>query len=228
LTVQSFLEVVLLARFPDVSFYSEEIAQSLNAKYFAAGAPLEVQVDPIDGTRPYIDNREHYQIIIAIHDREHLVGALCHMPRRARTYMAVRGQGAYVLAGQGGAELPVWQRLVLRSSDGPVLLFNNPELVRKLEPHFDTKDIVTHYASHPGRYHYTDLLEDRAIANVHVPCQAIDGGAMALIAEEAGGVATDFSGRLIGSYRESQKRIVPELVVAATPEIHERLLRVLR
>lgn len=227
LTIQSFLEVALLRRYPHLSFFSEEQEHSLNAKYFVPDAELEVLLDPVDGTRSYIDNREHYQIIVTIHDRSEIVGALCYMPRRQRCYYASKGQGAFVLSQQEFEQGASGRRLTLAQREGPVLLFNAPDLQAKLSPYMSIKDLITTYSSEPGRYNSTDLIEGLALATLHRPCQAIDAGAIGFIADEAGAIVTDFKGQAPGSYRGSAKRMVPNVVVAATPEIHTLIIKIL-
>lgn len=228
LTIQSYLEVVMLARFPELSFFSEEHEQSLNVKYFRADAPLEVLLDPIDGTRCYLDNRQHYQIIVAIHDRAQLVGALLFQPRLDRCYIAVEGEGAYVLTHSEAALGARGSRLSLSATSGPVLMFNQAELYAKLAPHVDARDIIVEYAKNPGLYNSTDILEGRALACIHAPCQAIDGGAIAFIAKEAGATVTDFSGREMGNFRLSPKRIVPNILVSTCPHTYQKILKAIQ
>ena len=228
LTIQSYLEVVMLARFPELSFFSEEHEQSLNVKYFRSDAPLEVLLDPIDGTRCYLDNRQHYQIIVAIHDNSQLVGALLFQPRLDRCYIAVKGEGAYVLTHSEASLGARGARLSLNATSGPVLMFNQPELYAKLAPHVDARDIIVEYAKNPGHYNSTDILEGRALACIHSPCQAIDGGAIAFIAKEAGATVSDFSGKEMGNFRESPKRIVPNVLVSACPQAHQKILSALQ
>ncbi len=228
LTIQSYLEVIMLARFPELSFFSEEHEQSLNVKYFRPNASLEVLLDPIDGTRCYLDNREHYQIIVAIHDHTELVGALLFQPRLDRCYTAVRGEGAYVLNHTEVSRAARGARLSLSATSGPVLMFNQPELLATLSPHFDARDIIVEYAKNPGRYNSTDILEGGALACIHSPCQAIDGGAIAFIAREAGAVVTDFAGNDMGNFRDSAKRIVPDILVSTCPKAHQKILSTLR
>lgn len=228
ITIQAFLEVALLARYPEVSFFSEEQDQSLNAKYFPSGAELEVLVDPVDGTRAYIDNRPHYQVIVSLHDRHSLVGALCYMPRHKRAYMAVKGEGAVVFSendiATGGRGTP----LRLSHASGPVMVFNRPDLVAIFEPHCAVVDLLSEYARGEDGLLPTDVLTGRALAHVVAPCQAIDGGALALIAEEAGAIVTDLEGMPVGSFRDNPKRVLPYLVVAATPEASAQVLGILK
>jgi len=224
LTIQSYLEVVLLAQFPFVSFFSEEQDQSLNRKYFAPQYDLEVLLDPIDGTRAYIDNREFYQIIVTIHDACQIVGSICYMPRRGRCYIATRGEGAYLLSRDDMESRRPGRRFTLTHTEGPALVFNAPEIEEKVSRVMEVKDLLTSYQQEQGRFYSTDLLEGRAGATLHAPVQAIDGGSIALIAEEAGALVSDFEGRRLESFRDSPKRIQPNAIVAVNADVQRRIL----
>lgn len=226
-TIQAYIEVALLARFPHVSFFSEEQDQSLNRKYFADDYELEVLLDPIDGTRSYVDSREQYQVIVTIHDRTQIVGAICHMPRRGHCYTAVRGGGAFILTEEEVRRAAQGRRHTVAGAPGPVLVFNRPDLVEKLSPHVEVVDLLTSYVETPGEHNMTDLIEGRASATLHAPCQGIDGGALALIASEAGAVVSDFSGKPLASFRTCPKRTVPDSLVATSAELHSRIVAAL-
>jgi myo-inositol-1(or 4)-monophosphatase len=228
LTIQSFIEVVLLAKFPKVSFFSEEEASSLNKKYFPKDAELEVLLDPVDGTRSYIDNRSAYQIIVTIHDRKTICGALAYMPRHKEAFVAVRGEGAFLLSSADVERGARGTRLSLTHASGPILVFNRPDLVQRLSPHIDIRDLTAEYDRGPDRFISTDLLRGRVAGNIVSPSQAIDGGAFAFIAEEAGAVISDQFGNPVGSYRESTKRVLPCVIAAANKEWHEKLVRLMQ
>jgi myo-inositol-1(or 4)-monophosphatase len=231
LSIQSYLEVALLARYPEVGFFSEEHSQSLNLKYFSnnpqSPVELEVQLDPIDGTRAYIAQRTHYQIIVTIHDARRIVAAMCYMPRLDRCYMAVRGEGAFVQTHDQYNRRVAGTRLDVSKSQGPVLLFNRPDLVKKLQTELDVKDILEEFNPHGtiATFHSTDLLEHRAAAVIHAPAQAIDGGALAFIAEEAGAIVSDWSGADLGSFRETPDRTLPCVIAAANRTIHSAIVK---
>lgn len=224
LTIQAYLEVALLARFPEINYYSEEQASSLNKQYFLGTSELEVLLDPVDGTRPYIDGREYYQVIVTIHDAKEIVGAIAYLPRRDFAFVATRGDGAYkvtteeMLQGKPGVKLDVTKAC------GPLQTFNAKELVARLRPSFEIIDHVQAYVENPGTYYSTDLLEGKASGVVHRSCQAIDGGALGFIATEAGAVMTDFHGKPLRSFREFENRTIPEVVVAANREVHQAIL----
>ena len=228
LSIQAFLEVVLLARFPELHYFSEEQDKSLNKKYFKGSSSIEVLLDPIDGTRPYIDGREFYQIIVTIHDEAEIVGAISYMPRRNRCYVASKGHGAFILTRDDITHGRQGSRCDVTKGMGPVLVFNAPRLVAKLSGSFSVKDIVTAYVEEPGRYYSTDLLEGTASAVVHETCQAIDGGALAFISCEAGAIVTDFHGKPMSSFRALESRVIREIVVSVSSEVHARVLAALR
>jgi myo-inositol-1(or 4)-monophosphatase len=228
LSIQSYLEVVLLARFPALSYFSEEQEQSLNKKYFIGSSHLEILIDPIDGTRPYIDNSEFYQIIITLHDEHEIVGSICYMPRRDTCFVATKGEGAYRLTREDIRTVRPGARWNVTNGKGPVLLFNSPELVERLSPTMVVKDIATAYLSEPGIYHSTDILEGKASAVAHRSCQAIDGGALAFIAAESGALVTDFAGNPVPGYRTYPTRVQPNVIVAVNRDVHDQLLHALR
>jgi fructose-1,6-bisphosphatase/inositol monophosphatase family enzyme len=210
-----------------VSFFSEEGEHSLNAKYFPHDSELEILLDPIDGTRSYIDNRDHFQIIVTIHDRTEIVGVLCYMPRRDRCYVAVKGEGAFVLSTREMAQGAPGTKVVVKPNDGPILLFNSPAVEAMLTPHFVVRDLAFCYRDGSSEHDSTDLLDSKASAIVLSSCQAIDGGALAFVAAEAGAVVSHFSGEPMGSFRASPKRVLSNVIVAADLELSRKLRGVL-
>lgn len=71
LSIQSFIEVALLAKYPSLRFYGEEHAASMNTKYlhgieFGGEDELLALLDPIDGTRLYLDQRDDYMILFGL------------------------------------------------------------------------------------------------------------------------------------------------------------------
>jgi fructose-1,6-bisphosphatase/inositol monophosphatase family enzyme len=106
-----------------------------------------------------------------------------------------------------------------------VLVFNRPDLLSKLQPHFDARDLVQEYERGSIGSCSTDLLTGKASAVVSAPAQAIDNGALAFIVEEAGGVVSDERGMKVSSYRASPRRILPCVVASADQALHEQVLR---
>jgi len=232
ISIQGYLEVALLAKYPEVSFFSEEQSKSLNAKYFPKDSELEVLLDPIDGTRAYISQREHYQIIVTLHDHKQIVGAMCYMPRLGRCYVASRGRGAFIRTHQQCRAGEIGERLNVTQSVGPVLVFNRPDLVERLGTALEVRDLVKEFEAYrhgqTTDIHYsTDLLGQRASSVISAPAQAIDGGALAFIALEAGAIVSDEQGRELSSFRSSPDRTLPCVVASANATVHAQVLRLL-
>jgi fructose-1,6-bisphosphatase/inositol monophosphatase family enzyme len=167
-------------------------------------------------------------VIVTIHNRQSIVGALAYLPRQDICYIAVDGEGAFVLNSQEMATRESGKPFKFSHTDGPVLLFNRSDLLAKLKPHMDARDLVIEYDDGARGYTSLDLLKGKAIATVMAPCQAIDGGALGFIAQQAGATVTDLKGNQVGSYRSSEKRVVPWVVAAATKERHQQILSILK
>lgn len=227
LSIQGYLEVALLGRYPQASFFSEEQNQSLNAKYFPSGAELEVLLDPVDGTRAYIAGRKNYQIIVSIHDHKRIVGALCYMPRLDRCYLAIRGVGAFIRTHEECRLGAQGVRLDVTQSSGPVLVFNRPDILSCLQGVLEVKDLAQEFEvdNEELASHSTNLLTGRASSIICAPVQAIDGGALAFIAQEAGAIVTDLHGAELASFRGSPGRTLPILVASARRDVHDSVLR---
>ncbi len=101
LSVQTFIEVTLLAKFPSVRFYGEEYESSYNTKYFRAidlGSQDDylVTLDPIDGTRYYMDGHPNYLVILTVINADGFEAAIALSPANDRYYYSLRGQGTFV------------------------------------------------------------------------------------------------------------------------------------
>lgn len=227
LSVQAFLEVALLSRFPDVAFFSEEYADSFNAKYFPAQAAVEVLVDPIDGTRAYLDGADSYQIIVSIREYGKMTAALCHMPRRELCYAGVRGKkstvGSIAEMQQGSVGD---QPIRLSAATRRVIIFNAPEVKQALARNFEVIDIYEEYVHKRLHHGFTELLSGQAAACIHPRPQVIDAGAIAFIAEQAGATLTGFRGEPLEFDHPPDVR-GPGLVVSASQHIHDELLQAL-
>ena len=86
LTIQTTIELALLARFPEVRFFGEEYQTSYNTKYFRgidlAEGELLVTLDPIDGTRAYLDKLDTFAIILTIIKGDHYEAVLIIKPKQ--------------------------------------------------------------------------------------------------------------------------------------------------
>lgn len=221
-SVQAFVEVATLARFPSAGFYGEEQAESRNARYFAPDAATMVWLDPINGTFLYKNQRPGWDIILSISHRGRLVAAISYMPVRGRFYLAVRGGGAYT-GGREARRLSDLAPLATSAASRLCLTYQAPAALAALRPEWPALDIVADYD--PGRDldNLNDLFTGRLGAYASEQGDLLDWGAMALVVTEAGGVATGLDGRPFAGF-DAFHAGSTDMLVAATPELHAALL----
>jgi myo-inositol-1(or 4)-monophosphatase len=227
LSVQGFLEVALLSRFPEIAWFSEEFADSLNLKYFTANSGLEILLDPIDGTRSYLDGAPSYQIIVTFRQRNSISAVLCHMPRREVCYAATRGGPALALP-LSAMKNGLLEGAPIRLSDQSrrVILFNAPGIKSALGGRFDVIDIYEEYVSKGIHHGFTEMLAGEAAACIHPKPQLIDAAAIAFLAQQAGGTLTGLAGETLHFDQRADQR-GPGLVVSASAGLHQELLECL-
>ena len=233
---------LLRARFPDHSIVAEESGESgggssgsgLRAGSSARGRGAATAkgrgggrgtfgyrwfVDPLDGTTNYIHGVPFFGVSIGLADAQGMRAAAVFDPLRDEMFTAARGQGAHV----NGAPLKVARPGKLEKS---LLVTGIP---------FRSLDRVDAYlASFRAFVHEAGGLRrdgSAALDLAYVAAGRYDGfwemglsswdvAAGSLLVTEAGGVVTDFTGR--GGYVESGD------IVAAGPEIHPDMLRIVR
>ncbi|WP_281062893.1 inositol monophosphatase family protein, partial [Limnoraphis robusta] len=96
LSIQTLVEVALLGTFPNIRFYGEEHELSGNTKYFRSIELGEkgdylVTLDPIDGTKFYLDGHNNYQIILTVLNSDEFEAVLAISPTLNTYYYALRG-----------------------------------------------------------------------------------------------------------------------------------------
>ncbi|MEL6914821.1 MAG: 3'(2'),5'-bisphosphate nucleotidase CysQ [Pseudomonadota bacterium] len=90
LAVDTHLRQRLLGALPGMGWLSEETEDGPDRLSRAA----TFIVDPIDGTRAFIEGSNTWAISAALVEEGRPVAAVVHLPARALTYTAARGQGA--------------------------------------------------------------------------------------------------------------------------------------
>jgi myo-inositol-1(or 4)-monophosphatase len=222
---------LLRARFPDHAIVAEESEADAAvgrgaAGRRAAGGPdgagsigYRWFVDPLDGTTNFIHGVPLFGVSIGLSDAQGMRAAVVYDPVRDEMFTAARGQGAHL----NGAPLKVARPGKLERS---LLVTGIPfRSLDRLEAYLASFRAFIHEAG--------GLRRDgsAALDLAYVACGRYDGfwemglsswdvAAGSLLVTEAGGVVTDFLGR--GGYVESGD------IIAAAPEIHPDMLRVVR
>jgi 3'(2'), 5'-bisphosphate nucleotidase len=93
----------LAARFPHDPVISEELAPAPGV----FGRPRAWFVDPIDGTKDFIQGKDGWSIMIGLLRDRHPALGVVHQPAAGRTFIATPDGGAHVVTGAGVQRLAV-------------------------------------------------------------------------------------------------------------------------
>ncbi|WP_299297390.1 3'(2'),5'-bisphosphate nucleotidase CysQ [uncultured Tateyamaria sp.] len=209
LAVNDVLMSTLRTARPDYGWLSEETEDD--------GGRLEQDtlfiIDPIDGTRSFVEGARTWAISIAIAHQGRVTAAAIYLPLRDKLYAAGLGTGATL---NGDA---------LRASANPI---SPASKVLAARPNFEPKNWkgdVPHVDRHyrPSLAYRLSLVgEGKFDAMLTLrPSWEWDIAAGALIVSEAGGTITDRTG---GPLRFNNPRPMLNGVLAAGPALHADLL----
>jgi fructose-1,6-bisphosphatase/inositol monophosphatase family enzyme len=225
-SVQTFVEVATLARFPAVGFYGEEQDESRNARYFAPGADTVVWLDPINGTYLYKNQRPGWDIILSITRHGQLLAAISYMPVREQFYLAIRGYGAFT-GGRDATRIELMAPLATVTGSRVCVIYQAPEALSRLRGGWDPFDIVGDDDPARAFDNLNDLFTGRLAGYASESADLLDWGAMAFIATQAGGLVSGLDGRPFSGFDNFHQGHT-DLLVAASPAEHAALLATLR
>ncbi len=231
LSVQTFVEVLLLGTFPDIRFYGEEFEQSYNTKYFRAIdlGPQDdylVTLDPIDGTLFYLDGFPNYQIIVTVLNADGFEAVLALSPAEDRYYYALRGQGTYT--GQLAQALEDCQPLQINANKTVFLGTRMAPLKAKLSDRYDVINVSEDYSHDTAIPNVNGVLKGQLAGVVLAAGKFIDGAALAFLAQEAGCIVTDHQGQALPRLDNCTDYAWPGLAIATSPELHQDLISALQ
>ncbi|MBD3881481.1 inositol monophosphatase family protein [Phormidium tenue FACHB-886] len=232
LSIQTAVEVALLGAFPDIRFYGEEYEQSYNTKYFRAidlgeTGDYLVTLDPIDGTRFYLDGHSNYQIILSVLNWDAYEAAIAITPAQNLYCYALRGQGCW--QGALEASLEDCQPLRIAEPSSTILLGWGMEwLAPKLSDRYSVIEVSTNYSKTQQIPNFYGTLTGELAGAVFRAGQWIDGAALAFLAQEAGCVVTTHEGTPLPPLHTCKDYRFEGLLVATSPPVHQHLLEAIR
>ncbi|MEM9009209.1 MAG: inositol monophosphatase family protein [Cyanobacteria bacterium P01_F01_bin.86] len=230
LSVQTFVEVALLGSFPDIRFFGEEFEQSYNTKYFRsielgpAGDYL-VTLDPIDGTRFYMDGFPNYQIILTVLNADEFEAVLAISPAEDRYFYTLRGQGTFVAPLE--KDLDAAQPLKLTPQNSVLLGTRMSPLKTKLSDRYTVVRVLEDYSQEQGIPSVNAILTGAMGGVILAGGKFIDGAALAFLAQEAGCIVTDHHGQPLPRLDQCGDYARPGLVIAASQAMHQNLIAAL-
>lgn len=210
LEIDTMLRRRLLEARPGYGWLSEESADSPDR----LDRRSVFVVDPIDGTRAFIDGQRGFAHALAVVTAGQPVAAVVHLPLLGQTYSAVAGQGAYL----NGRRLAVAPARC--SADGARVLAARPQLAPALWPGGVPK-FERHFR--PSLAWRLALVAEGAFDAMLTLRETWDWdiAASSLIAREAGAAVTDRYGCLPVFARPDPRNAG---VIAAGPRLHAALL----
>ncbi len=207
LEVDAALREALLAARPGYGWLSEE-SRDDPARLHREHCFI---LDPIDGTRAFLNNEKTWAISLAVAQGSAIAAAVVHLPARGRTYTAAAGRGAWL----NGRPLVASAR---GEPDGARLLASRPTYAAQ---NWSRVPAFERMFRSSLAYRIACVGEGRADAMLTLrPAWEWDVAAGALIAAEAGARVTD---RFGGPLRFNTPGRRSQGVLAANPVLHDAI-----
>ena len=196
--------------FPEDDILSEE------SRYLSSGARFKWIIDPIDGTHNYVHNIEIFGTSLALESEGKIVAGVIYIPWTDELYTAQKGRGAYC----NGKRITVSKRKLREATmvyDSSIR-YNKKQMLNVLNVLVDRVFNVRMFGSSARSLTY--LAEGKVDAEIEFNDKVWDYAAGLLLVEEAGGKATDFSGRTWGTNAKGY--------VASNRVVHKSILNTMR
>ena len=227
LSIQTMVEVALLGTFPQLAFYGEEYEQSRNTKYFVSTELSKensylITLDPIDGTKYYLDGFDNYQIILSILNAQHYEAVIAISPARNCYYYTLKDEGVY--KGKSGQDLDECEVLKIDNPSPNILLgWGMAHIKPALQDKYRVIDIENSYSSsqHPN---YNGIFSGDLIGWVTKRGKFIDSAALAFMAQQNGCIVTGFDGLPLPPLHTCENYSYDGAIVANSAELHQDLL----
>jgi fructose-1,6-bisphosphatase/inositol monophosphatase family enzyme len=226
LTIQTTIELAMLAYFPQLHFFGEEYQKSYNTKYFKSITfgnenDILVALDPIDGTRPYLDGLPCFSIVLSIIKNRHYEAVFVLQPRKKHYFYALRNQGAFIANLDDDISFAQPLELQPLNSQKVYLSFALKDKREIFTPDFTTWCSGIDYDPQEIFPDYLDFLRGRLAGFVIAKGNLIDSAAFAFICREAGAIVTHFDGHNFEPFNQVNNMRIDGLIVAPNSQIHQ-------
>lgn len=196
--------------FPDHTILSEELGKSAGEKEY-----LWI-VDPLDGTHNYVHGQPAYGISIALVYKNEVILGVIYLPFYDELFHAVKNRGAFL-----NVDKKISVSAVDSLSNAYVLydpqLHKRPDMFDNLRRLYQKCFTIRIIGS--AVHDASAVASGRAEARIWHKTKTVDVAAGTLLVREAGGKATDFSGR---PYRVGMTE-----VLVSNGKIHDKLIQIL-
>ena len=231
LSIQTLMEVVLLAKFPNMRFYGEEYEKTYNTKYFRAidlgpQGDYLITLDPIDGTLYYKDGHPNYLVMLTILNADEFEAAIALSPANNCYYYSLRNQGTF--KGAMDDDLDACKPLKIEDPGETVLLgYALSPWADKVRSQFSSViDIKTDYSKTTPVPPINGLLTGEVAGVMLASAQFIDTAALAWMASEMGYHISTFDGAPLPPLSACENYRRKEIIVAATEAMQQQLIQI--
>ena len=228
LSIQTLVEVALLGTFPDIAFYGEEYEKSRNTKYFSATKLASkndylITLDPIDGTKYYLDGFNNYQIILSILNADHYEAVIAISPAQNYYYYTIKNQGVY--QGNLNQDLADCVPLKITNPEPSILLgWGMAHLKPGLQDKYQVIDLENCYSDSVQLPNYNGIFSGDLIGWITKRGKFIDSAALAFMAQENGCIVTGFDGFPLPPLHTCQDYSYSGAIIARSASVHQDLL----
>ncbi len=208
---EKFIRDALAKNYPDHSIFGEEFGQS------DGNGPYQWIIDPIDGTRAFISGMPLYGMLLALLENSEPVLGVVRMPELHEVYTG-SAAGAFL---NGSTRLTVSSTTSLAQA---FLYINEADKIQAADPGIFQKLATTGRDRRFGYDCYPHMLvaAGHADACIDYDLKPYDYLPLSAIIKGAGGLISDWQGNPLNMRSDGR------VVCAATPELHQQLLAVLK
>lgn len=232
LSIQTHIELSILSNFPEIPFFGEEWKSSRNTKYltdtwFIDGQEYLITLDPIDGTRIYLDGGDLYQIILNVISRSSFEASIAIYPCFDRYVYAEKERGAIT----GTLSTPIEDAKRYSLKDAPSSIYISSEFADRIPILSRTFNQVTcpaNYSKFKNEPYTGAILLGGLSGMILHEAQIIDGAALSFIAREMGFVVQTLNGDPIPEPGQYRDLILPDLIVGRDRNIVEILTEAIK
>jgi fructose-1,6-bisphosphatase/inositol monophosphatase family enzyme len=222
LSIQTAIEVALLGTFPDLHFYGEEYEKTYNTKYLRS---LElspdhylVTLDPIDGTRFYLDGHDNYQILLGILGWETFEGAIAISPAKNSFDYAIKGKGLH--RGTLDQSLEGCRPVKMPSPNPKIFLGWGMDGVRSYLPdNYNIASVMVDYSPEQGSPNVNAILTGEVSGAVIRGGKFIDGALLAFLAQEMGCFVSTLAGTPLPPLHTCKDYAFGGLIIATSKDV---------
>jgi 3'(2'), 5'-bisphosphate nucleotidase len=220
--------------FPDYGIISEEeITEAslpnsfLNAMLKEKACEYTWIIDPLDGTREFINHTDDFGVHIGLTHQGTPVLGVNYYPVSETYYFGVHHQGAYKQTKDSTNALCVSEKDSLEEMTLVMNKFKPHTSLKKILADLNVKDVVIIGSLGLKICNVAEGVADLHSISVRTQCQIWDSCSPQVILEEAGGKLTDLYGQPIAYDAESTTRLTKGMF-ASNGKQHDRILEVLQ